>query len=150
DECGGLVSYSTKTKDGVDSGMSFTMDRYKNDQVLQLTNQESVSNGKIVSLRGIVINEYPADSHLGKTIKAKNEAKKITDPEEREKRIKEINKQHGGAHLLFLGKTKDSGQGLFLNDTNGKPKIYIYVDKKGNPKIQAFDSKGEKKDLITE
>ena len=150
DECGGVIYYSMKTKNGAASGMSITMDRYKNDQVVQMTNQEEIANGKIVSQRGIMINDFPAESHLGKTLKAMKEAEKITNPEEREKKMKEISARHGGANLLFLGKTDDNSQGLFLNDAKGKPKMRIYVDGKGNPKIQTYNSKGEIKDLITE
>jgi len=83
-------------------------------------------------------------------MKAVDEAKKITDPKEREKKMKEIFDQYGGAKLLFLGKNADNTQGLFLNDAKGQPRMKIYVDEKGNPKIQTFDSKGKVKDFITE
>ena len=69
-----------------------------------MSNQETIANGKIVSQCGITINDFPADSYLGKTLKAMEEAQKISNPEERDKRMKEISGQHGGAHLLLLGK----------------------------------------------
>ncbi len=46
DECGGLV-FQTKEKNGkIMSGMSFTMDNYKDDQVLQILNDEYYADGK--------------------------------------------------------------------------------------------------------
>lgn len=150
DECGGLIYQTRPTKDGLISGMSITMDRYKDDQVLQISNQETVLDGEIVSQRGIHINDYPADSHIEKRKKLITEAKKIADPKERSKKINEIFDQYGDRQLLFLGKTKGNSQGLFLSDSKGQPKMMIYVDEQGNPKIQTFNSKGEIKDFIIE
>lgn len=150
DECGGLIYQTKATKDGLISGMSITMDRYKDDQVLQLSNQETVVNGKIMSQRGIHINDFPADSHIEKRKEMLVEAQKIADPKERNKKINAIFDEYGDKNLLFLGKTKGNSQGLFLSDAKGQPKMMIYVDEQGNPKIQTFNSKGEMKDLIIE
>ena len=150
DECGGLIYQTKKTKDGLISGMSISMDRYKDDQVLQLSNQEEVINGKLWSQRGIHINDYPMDSHLDKRSAMLKEAEKITNPEEREKKINEIHDRYGAKNLLFLGKTSGNSQGLFLSDSKGKPKMMVYVDDQGNPKIQTFNAKGEIKDFIVE
>lgn len=150
DECGGLIYQTKETKNGLISGMSITMDRYKDDQVLQLSNQETVVNGKIMSQRGIHINDFPMDSHITKRMEMLEEAQKITNPEERKKKINEIYDQFGERNLLFLGKTKGNSQGLFLSDSKGQPKMMIYVDEQGNPKIQTFNDKGEIKDFIVE
>lgn len=150
DECGGLIYQTKETKNGLISGMSITMDRYKDDQVLQLSNQETVVDGKIISQRGIHINDFPMNSHITKRMKMLEEAQKITNPEERKKKINEIYDQYGERNLLFLGKTKGNSQGLFLSDSKGQPKMMIYVDEQGNPKIQTFNSKGEIKDFIVE
>lgn len=150
DECGGLIYQTKQTKNGLISGMSITMDRYKDDQVLQLSNQESIVNGKIMSQRGININDYPAESNITTRMELFAQAEKITDPETRKKKINEIYELHGERNLLFLGKTRGNSQGLFLNDATGKPKLMIYVDEKGNPKIQTFNTKGEMKNVIAE
>ena len=47
-----------------------------------------------------------------------------------------------------MGRTKGNSSGLFLSGPDGKPKMMIYVDEKGNPKIQTFNEKGEIKDLV--
>jgi hypothetical protein len=58
DECGGLI-LQEKTKDTASSGMSFTMDNYHDDQVIQILNDESYENGKGSIQRGLIINEFP-------------------------------------------------------------------------------------------
>jgi hypothetical protein len=150
DECGGIGYSTEKRGNGVFSGMLITMDRYKNDEVVNISNAEMVENGKIVSRRGIGISDFPADSHLGKSMKALEEIQKITDPAEREKKMKEGIEKYGSKSLVFLGKNPDNTQGLFLNDAKGQPRMKIYVDEKGNPKIQTLDSKGKVKDFIVQ
>lgn len=152
DECGGLVYAANKTADGkATSGMSITMDRYKDDQVIQILNDESVDGDKIYSQRGFFVNDYPTLNGLNQRNAALKEVEKITDEKARKAKIREIYQNQGSRNLLFLGKTKGNSQGLFIADQTGKPKLMIYVDEKGNPKIQTFTEKGEVKDfLLTE
>ena len=60
----------------------------------------------------------------------------------------ELFKNEGAVNRLFIGKTKGNSSGLFLSGLDGQPKMMIYVDEKGNPKIQTFNEKGEVKDFI--
>jgi hypothetical protein len=79
DECGGLV-YQVKEKDGKTiSGMSFTMDNYKDDQVVQILNDEYYSDGKALIERGISINQYPLGTNIDERNKKLEELNKITD-----------------------------------------------------------------------
>ena len=57
-------------------------------------------------------------------------------------------KNEGAVNRLFIGRTKGNSSGLFLSGPDGQPKMMIYVDDKGNPKIQTFNDKGEIKDFI--
>jgi hypothetical protein len=150
DECGGLIYQTKKTKTGIIAGMSITMDKYKNDQVVQLSNQEFVKDGKITSQRGIHINEISDDSDPSQTNKLFSEAEKIKDSKLRNEKLNEIYEKYGSKNLLFLGKTNGNSQGLFLSDSKGKPKMMIYVNEKGEPKIQTYLSNGEIKDFIVE
>lgn len=152
DECGGLIYAAKKSSDGsVNSGMSITMDRYRDDQVLQILNDETVTEDKIISQRGLFVNDYQTQAGINSRNKAIEEAEKLTDEKLRNAKIREIIKTHGSKNLLFLGKTKGNSQGLFIADQNGQPKLMIYVDDKGQPKIQTFDEKGVLKDfLLTE
>ncbi len=148
DECGGLV-YQTKDKDGkIISGMSFTMDNYKDDQVLQILNDEYYANGKSYIERGISINQYPDGTNIDIRNQKLEELKNIKDEKEREQKISELMQREGSVNRLFIGKTKGNSSGLFLAGPDGKPKMMIYVDENGNPKIQTFNEKGEVKDII--
>jgi hypothetical protein len=148
DECGGLIYQAKKTEKGIVTGMSITMDQYKNDQVLQLSNQEFVKDGKLTSQRGIHINAINYESKANLTKQLIEEANKIEDTKLRNTKLNEIYKEHTSKNLLFLGKTKGNSQGLFISDPQGNPKMMIYVDDKGEPKIQTLNEKGEVKDFL--
>lgn len=149
DENGGIVYAAKKTKDGtIVNGMSITMDRYRDDQVIQLLNDETIQNDKIMSQRGLSINDFPTLDGINARNKAFSEAEKIADEKERKTKMREINKMYGSKNLLFIGKTKGNSQGLFIADKNGQPKLMIYVDEKGEPKIQTLNDKGEMKDFL--
>lgn len=152
DESGGLIYAAKKKEDGtISSGMSITMDRYRDDQVLQILNSETIKNNKIMSERGLIINDFPDLEGMTARNKAFAEAEKITDEKLRNEKLREIQKLHGSKSLLFVGKTRGNSQGLFISDKNGQPKLMIYVDDKGKPKIQTLNDKGETRDfLITE
>ncbi|WP_313808042.1 hypothetical protein [Flavobacterium sp.] len=148
DECGGLI-HQTKIKDGkIISGMSFTMDNYKDDQVVQLLNDEYYADGKAFIQRGIKINEFPLGSDIDERNKEIEEINKITDEKERNLKLNELWSKKGAINRLFIGRTKGNSSGLFLSGPDGKPKMMIYVDEKGNPKIQTLNDKGEVKDFI--
>jgi hypothetical protein len=148
DECGGLV-YQTKEKDGkIISGMSFTMDNYKDDQVVQVLNDEYYANGKAYIQRGININQYPTGTNIEDRNKKVEEINKIKDEKERKLKLSEVYEKEGAVNRVFLGRTKGNSSGLFLSGPDGKPKMMIYVDENGNPKIQTFNAKGEMKDFI--
>lgn len=148
DECGGLV-YQTKVKDGkIISGMSFTMDNYKDDQVVQILNDEYYANGKAYIQRGININQYPAGTNIEERNMKIEEINKIQDEKERKLKLNELYEKEGSVNRVFLGRTKGNSSGLFLSGPDGKPKMMIYVDENGNPKIQTFNNKGEIKDFI--
>ena len=147
DECGGLV-YKSKTENGLTkSGMSFTMDQYKEDQVIQLLNDESFKRDKSNLQRGLSINEFPS----GSTMEARTkELEKIENEVERKKKIREFYNNEGAKQRLFVGRTSGNSSGLFLAGTDGKLKMMIYVDDKGNPKIETFDSTGKPKNHLIE
>lgn len=148
DECGGLI-YQVKEKDGkIISGMSFTMDNYKDDQVIQILNDEYYADGKAFIERGITINQYPLGTNIDQRNQQLRELEKIPDETERRQKIRELMKKEGSVSRLFIGKTKGNSSGLFLSGPDGAPKMMIYVDEKGNPKIQTFNGKGEVKDFI--
>lgn len=148
DECGGLVYEAKNQKTGKLSGMSMTMDRYKDDQVLQILNSENINEGKIMSQRGFIVSDFPSNSSVTARNAAIAAAEKIADEKRRKETIRKIYREQGSKGLLFLGKTAGNSQGLFLNDQHGNPKLMVYVNDKGEPKIQTFNEKGEMKDFL--
>jgi phosphopantetheine adenylyltransferase len=148
DECGGII-HQSKIKEGkIISGMSFTMDNYNDDQVVQILNDEYYEDGKAYIQRGININQYPVGSNLAERNKKIAEINKIADKNERNQKLNALWEKEGSVNRLFIGRTKGNGSGLFLSGPDGKPKMMIYVDDKGNPKIQTFNENGEIKDFI--
>jgi hypothetical protein len=148
DECGGLV-YAGSTKDGkISSGMSFTMDQYHDDQVIQILNDEQFENGVANVQRGLTINEYPVGSNIEVRNTKIREFEKIEDVNLRNQKIKELWGKEGSKRRLFIGRNRGNCSGLFLYDKNGKPKMKIYVDEKGDPKIETITENGEVKDCL--
>lgn len=150
DECGGLV-YQAKEKDGkVISGMSFTMDNYKDDQVVQILNSEYYVDGKPTIERGLFINQYPEGTNIDDRNQKLEAIEKIADEKERKAQLRALQKSEGPVNRLFIGRTKGNGSGLFLSGPDGQPKMMIYVDDKGVPQFQTFNDKGEVKNLLKE
>jgi hypothetical protein len=148
DECGGLVA-EVNTKKGVtNSAMSFTMDNYNDDQVIQLINDETYENGNASIVRGLRVNEFPVGTSMMASIKEYNELEKIKDPQERKEKQKEMWSKRGSKRRLFIGRSTDNDTGLFLYDTTGKPKMKIYVDKTGKPRIETIDDDGKSKNIL--
>ena len=148
DEAGGLI-FGVSEKNGItNNGMSLTFDQYKNDQVLQILNNEVIRNGKMQKVRGFIVNDFPEESRLLNTVEAVKEAEKIEDPEERQQRMMEIQQESGSRSLVFLGRSRSGNNGLFLYDADGNPKLMIYVDQQGNPKIQTLDDEGQINEVL--
>lgn len=143
DECGGLI-FDGQTVDGkTNSGMSFTMDQYQNDQVLQIINSDYVEGDKSSSMRGISIKDIPVGANLGNTMKKYKALQKIENEEERNKKIEELFDKEGSKPRLFMGRTENSSSGIFLADSTGQYKLKIYVNKEGEAKFITYDENGE-------
>ncbi|MDO6596001.1 hypothetical protein Q4512_03685 [Oceanihabitans sp. 2_MG-2023] len=87
DECGGLV-FKTKEKDGkIIFEMSFTMDNYKDDQAVQILNDEYYSNAKAYIKRGISINQYSVGSIIDERNNKLKKLSMIEDGKERTEKL---------------------------------------------------------------
>lgn len=148
DECGGLI-FAGKTKDGkTSSGMSFTMDNYHDDQVIQILNTEEYENGKSAIQRGLTINEYPLGSNIDIRNAKFKELEKIENKEVRDQKIDELWAKEGSKKRLFIGRNKSNSSGLFLYDKDGNAKLKIHVDEDGNPKIEIVDKNGTTRNFL--
>jgi len=148
DECGGIIANVSSEKNRTNSGMSFTMDNFHDDQVIQILNDETYENGSAKIQRGLTIKEFPIGSNIVSRNAKFEELEKIKDPKERDDKMNELWKKEGSKNRLFVGRNKNNDSGLFLYDTNGKPKMKIYVDKDGNPRIEVTSENGKIRDIV--
>ncbi|MBD1386173.1 hypothetical protein IDJ75_12855 [Mucilaginibacter rigui] len=138
DECGGLMYSGDKNG----AGMVYSIDQYKNDQIMQLQYSQNGENKKIRSY-GFKLWDRSDDFTMGQlvshfdSLKLDNSSKAYRDEVARLKA-----KGYLGTERLFLGKAKNGQTGLFLSDNKGKPRLKIYIDSLNRPVIQTLDEKG--------
>lgn len=149
DECGGIISGVDKKEGVVNSGMSFTMDNYRNDQVVQILNNETYENGNVEIIRGLIFNEFPLGSNFTTFLNKYEELEKTKDPQKKEEITKELQNE-SARKRLFIGRNSNDDNGLFLYDPAGKLKMKIYIDKTGNPKIEVIDKEGKIKTIVSD
>jgi hypothetical protein len=150
DECGGLVYNVTKEKNSTNSGMSFTMDNYHNDQVVQILNDETYNGNNSSDIqRGIMVNEFPEGADFNATNDKYQAILKIKDTNQREAQLNALFDKEGSRRRLFLGRNRDNKSGLFLYDSEGNPKMKIYVDKQGTPRFEVIDNSGKINDILS-
>src|SRR6185437_9965471 len=147
-ECGGLIFEVHDTGKVINSGMSFTMDNYNNDQVVQIVNSEEYADGKGNVRRGLVINEFPEGSSLPAFMDKYEAIKKIKDSTLRKRKMDDLMFFEGSRRRLFIGRTLNNQSGLFLYDSAGKPRMEIYVDNTGSPQIKVLDAKGNSRNVL--
>ena len=147
-ECGGLIAEVDDRGKVINSGMSFTMDNYNNDQVVQIVNSEEYKNGKGNVRRGLVINEFPVGSSLLEFMDKYEAIKKIKDTTLQKQQMADLRLREGSRRRLFIGRTLSNNSGLFLYDNSGKPRMEIYVDDNGRPQIKILDEKGNARNVL--
>ena len=139
DECGGLI-YDGNKEEAV---FVLSVDKYQDDQVMQLQYMEDTKTND--RKYGLQLWEYGAEDGFDKRMELFEKFKASTDQEEKGKIIKKMKEE--GLLLqdrLFVGKKMSGEFGLFINDSNGKPRIKIYVDKDNNAKLEFLDDNGNK------
>lgn len=141
-ECGGLIFNESNENGSINKMMSFTMDNHKNDQVLQLINDETYKNGNASIRRGMAINEYPLGKTLMQYIADLDSIRLIQDTAAQQIALAALRKHDGPRRRLFVGRTDKNQSGIFLFDNEGRPRMQIFVDSAGNPQIQTIDTSG--------
>lgn len=145
-ECGGLVYNESNTGNKVNKMMSFTMDNYKNDQIVQMIDDETYHGDQAVIRRGLAINEFPVGADMGVLVSKMDSLNKAQgDTAIRHQQIQALFKSAGSKRRLFLGRTGQNESGIFLYDNAGRPRLEIYVDSLGDPKMMSLDSAGNTK-----
>lgn len=139
DENGGLIF------DGGDKGASmvYSIDQYKNDQIMQLQYQEDKSTNERVRSYGFKLWDRSDDFTLVDLIKLDDSLKQIKDTAVYHATIGKLKAQGvGGTERLFLGETKSKAVGLFIRDSKGRLRIELSMDKNNNIVFQVRDSTG--------
>ncbi|NLR64207.1 hypothetical protein HGH92_07805 [Chitinophaga varians] len=140
DECGGLVYDATK-KDG--AGMVYSVDQYRNDQIMQLQYMQELEGDKARSY-GLKIWDRPDDFTSARLTRVIDSLKALKNEKIYEEATNQLASEGKfGTERLFVGRTWKDEVGLFIRDQKGKVRIKIYVDKQNQTKIETFDEQGK-------
>lgn len=136
-ECGGLIFGSKKQENGeYESGLSLTFDQYQQDQVVQMFAVEQ--NGQ--QTYGFNFFDRPKET-IKESLEKLDRLDKIEEESEKNKLIEEIVNEN--PKRLFMGKTIEGDITIQMNDSIGRERIRIGIDKNDNPRIEFLDSEGE-------
>ena len=128
------------TENGAEAGASLTFDRYEQDQVIQLLQNESGPH----SMAGLIVSDRPSGlidyAASGGVYAARNGAE--TEAVARAANI-------GGAPRLFMGRSRDRNSIIMLQDANGVPRLTFQVSPEGEAAIQFLDENGQVAKTIT-
>lgn len=134
DECGGLV-YDNDKKG---AGMAYSVDKYRDDQVMQLQYTEDLESR--AKKYGLQLWSYGKDDALQERMDRYHALKKLNNDSLMRSGLSTMRKEGLLAtERLFIGKTYADEMGLFIKDQNGKLRIRMYIDKHNQPKIEMLD-----------
>lgn len=140
DECGGLVYDGTKKE----AGFVLSVDKYHNDQIMQLQYNDNTENGKALRSYGLKFWDRPENFTAGQLMAKYDSLKKLNDENALKAGISKLHEQGlVGQDRMFVGKNRDNQVGLFIKDKNGKPRIYLYVDNDNKVVFKALDEQGQ-------
>ena len=136
-ECGGLIFGSKKKENGeYESGLSLTFDQYNQDQVVQM----SVIDYNGEQNYGLTVFDRPKEN-IKETIDKVKKIEGMQDGAERQKLIIDLSRDNH--KRMFMGKTSNGEVSVKMNDSQGKERIRMLIDKNDNPKLEFLNSKGE-------
>ncbi len=137
DECGGLVYDGTKKE----AGFTWSVDQYKNDQIMQLQYQQD-SGLRLSRSYGFKLWDRSDRFTFQKELDYFNSLPK-NDTAAIAAAVDSLRKKGGlGVERLFLGRTTNGETGLFLRDDRGVPRLRICIGKENEPVIQTLDDRG--------
>jgi hypothetical protein len=140
DECGGLV-YDGNSQE---AGMVYSVDQFKNDQIMQLNYSQRKDGEKTKRAYGLKLWDRPDGMTLERQMHIVDSLKALKDEAVYERTMQQMAERgERGAERFFAGKNYDGEVGLFIRDAKGKPRIKLYVDKANNPRLQFLDENGK-------
>lgn len=147
-ENGGLIQKGSISADGkISSGLSLTFDRFRQDQTLQLINNDSEFHQQT----GIQINDVPLYSKTSmEDVKGfVLAAEKLPDAQQQAFWQKLSDQGRLSNNRIWLGNTGDKGSSLQLKDAQGRVRMMLLVTADGKAEIQMLDAQGSVKKTIT-
>jgi hypothetical protein len=147
-ENGGLIQKGSIGADGkISSGLSLTFDRFRQDQALQLMNNDSAAH----QMTGIRINDVP---YFGVTSMADiqrfgEESGKLPEAEQGAYWNKLAGEGRLMQNRIWLGNTGDKGASLQLKDARGRTRMMLLVSADGKAEIRMLDEQGKTAKSIT-
>jgi hypothetical protein len=139
EECGG---YLYGGGDSSSPFSHFTFDQHKQDQVLVLKKSEYIDEGQRYVTAGLLVKGQPTKLTLDKIDQVLDSINLITNKLEKKKRLEEFNAKLDYNNALYVGKLENNDYGLFLTDKNNTERMNLFIDNRGNAKLEFKDSLG--------
>ena len=147
-ENGGLIQKGGIDADGkIASGLSLTFDRFRQDQAVQLMNNDSADH----QMSGLKINDVPyyGLTSIGDMRRFREESAKLPPAEQRAYWNKLADEGRLGQNRIWLGNTGSKGAALQLKDAKGRTRMMLMVSTDGKAEIQMLDEQGKVSKSIT-
>lgn len=147
-ENGGLIQKGSIGADGkIASGLSLTFDRFRQDQALQLINND----GAAYQMTGIRINDVPyfATTSMEDVKRFGEQGNKLPEGERDAYWNKLAEAGRLSQNRIWLGNTGDKGSALQLKDAKGRTRMMLLVAADGKAEIRMLDELGKVSKSIT-
>lgn len=147
-ENGGFLQKGSIGADGkISSGLSLTFDRFRQDQALQLMNNDSAAH----QMTGIKINDVPyfGTTSMADVTRFNEEARKLPEAERAAYWRKLTDEGRLSENRIWLGNTMGKGSSLQLKDAKGRVRLMLLVAADGKAEIQMLDEGGKVSKSIT-
>jgi hypothetical protein len=147
-ENGGLIQKGSMSADGrISSGLALSFDRFRQDQAMQLLNNDSASHQRT----GISINDVPfyTVTSMEDITRFGQEAGKLPEAQQGAYWQKLSDEGRLMQNRIWLGNTRDKGSALQLKDAKGRTRMLLLVSADGKAEIQMLDEQGKVSKSIT-
>ncbi|WP_296947687.1 hypothetical protein [uncultured Massilia sp.] len=147
-ENGGLIQKGSIGADGrIESGLSLTFDRFRQDQALQLINNDGAGH----QMTGIRINDVPsfAVTSMDDIRRFGEESGALPQDGQQAYWNKLAEAGRLSQNRIWLGNTGDKGSALQLKDARGRTRMMLLVSADGKAEIRMLDEQGKVSKSIT-
>lgn len=147
-ENGGFLQRGSIDANGkIDSGLSLTFDRFRQDQALQLINTDSEKNHRTA----LIINDVPSFkvTPMEDHARFREESGKLDKDGRKAYWDKLAEEGRLSVNRIWLGNTTEKGSSLQLKDAKGRVRMLLQVGGDGKAEIQMLDEAGKVTKSIT-